>query len=110
MVHTAGLNKRWWGAVVQAEIYLKNRSSTQALSESAPITMKTPYEVWHGEALDISNPRVFGCTAYLNTPERNGARKLIQSHDVVSFSDVPIATTSAICTIWRASGGLLGEV
>lgn len=46
-----------WGEAVYIATYLLNRSPTKML-------IKTPYEMWKGDKLDLKNLRLLGCTAY----------------------------------------------
>jgi hypothetical protein len=60
--------KEWEAAVTnRAEAvcnaaYVRNRVITTA-------TAVTPYERWYGKKPDVSNLRVFGCTAYAHVPD-----------------------------------------
>ena len=71
MIHNAGIDKKWWGEAVLAAIYLKNRSPTTAFPGN-----KTLYEMWYGKAPDLTNIRVFGCTAYNNVPRLKRKQKM----------------------------------
>ena len=48
----------FWGEAINYVCYLKNRSPTKRLKD------KTPYEIWTGDKPNVSNVRIFGCTAY----------------------------------------------
>ena len=52
------MTRGFWGEAIGYVCYLKNRSPTKRLKD------KTPYEVWTGKKPDVSNVRIFGCTAY----------------------------------------------
>jgi transposase InsO family protein len=65
MVHSAGLNKRFWGEAVLTAAYLVNRSPSKAIK-----TDKTPYELWHNQKPKLKFLRVFGCTAYVHNETR----------------------------------------
>ena len=47
---------------VNSAAYIRNRVITTA-------TGVTPYERWYGKKPDVSNFRVFGCTAYAHVPD-----------------------------------------
>jgi hypothetical protein len=51
----------WVEAVCNAA-YVRNRVITTA-------TAVTPYKRWYGKKPDVSNLRVFGCTAYVHVPD-----------------------------------------
>ena len=62
MILHAGLSKSFWGEAVCSAAYIRNRVITTA-------TGTTPYERWYGKKPDVSNFRVFGCTAYAHVPD-----------------------------------------
>lgn len=62
MLQDSGLGIRYWGEAVSTAIYLKNRSPTVAVVDA------TPEEIWSNFKVDLSNLRVFGCTAYAHIP------------------------------------------
>ena len=62
MILHAGLSKNFWAEAVCSAAYIRNRVITTA-------TGVTPYERWYGKKPDISNFRVFGCTAYAHVPD-----------------------------------------
>ena len=45
-------------------VYLRNRVPSSALNE------KSPFESLHGSKPDLSNARVFGCTAYAHVVDK----------------------------------------
>ena len=55
----AGLSKQFWAEVVNMEVYLINRSPRSSLGG------KVAEEVWTGVDIDVSNLRIFGCSAYM---------------------------------------------
>lgn len=62
MIFNAGLSKAYWGEAVTTAAYVRNRVVTSS-------TGVTPYERWYGEKPDVSQLKVFGCTAYALVPE-----------------------------------------
>ena len=62
MILHAGLSKAFWAEAVCNAAYVRNRVVTTA-------TAVTPYERWYGKKPDVSNFRVFGCTAYAHVPD-----------------------------------------
>ena len=62
MILHAGLSENFWAEAVWSAAYIRNRVITTA-------TGVTPYERWYGKKPDVSNLRVFGCTAYAHVPD-----------------------------------------
>ena len=62
MILHAGVSKGFWAEAVRSAAYIRNRIITTA-------TGVTPYERWYGKKPDVSNFRVFGCTAYAHVPD-----------------------------------------
>jgi transposase InsO family protein len=62
MILHAGVSKSFWAEAVCSAAYIRNRVITTA-------TGVTPYERWYGKKPDVSNFRVFGCTAYAHVPD-----------------------------------------
>ena len=58
MLHSAGLDRPFWGEAVKTACYLVNRCP------SAAIGFKTPQEKWTGHPPSYGHLKVFGCTAY----------------------------------------------
>ena len=63
MIFNAGLSKAYWGEAVATAAYVRNRVVTSS-------TGVTPYERWYGEKPDVSQLKVFGCTAHALVPEQ----------------------------------------
>lgn len=59
----SGLPTGFWSEAVATAVYLYNRSPCESLS------WKTPHELLNGRTPDISYLRVFGCCAWVHTPE-----------------------------------------
>ena len=62
MLQEYGMNHEFWAEAVNTAVYLKNRSPTQALSNS------TPFEAWSGKKPNVAHLRPFGCKAYAHIP------------------------------------------
>jgi transposase InsO family protein len=77
----AGLAKIFWANAVSMTCYLINRSPRVALDG------KVVDEVWTGNEVDYSGLRVFVVQPMCTFPVKNN-RSLIQSLDIVSFSDM----------------------
>ena len=58
MIHGAGLSDIYWAEAVLTAVIIRNRSPTTAVQRM------TPYECFYGKKPDVSNFKVFGCTAY----------------------------------------------
>lgn len=54
-----GLPSSFWAEAVETANYLRNRCPSKR-SEG-----KTPYELWHGKAPDVSSPYRFGCKVFV---------------------------------------------
>ena len=63
MLQGAGLPDGFWAEAVLTAAILRNRSSTKA------VEYMTPYQFFHGTKPNVSNLRVFGCTAYMHVPK-----------------------------------------
>lgn len=64
MLANAKLPMKFWAEAVSTAEYLINRSPAKALQDS------TPEEQWCKEKPDISNLKVFGCTAMVHIPSQ----------------------------------------
>lgn len=58
ILHHEKMPRGFWRKAIDYVCYLKNRSPTKRLKN------KTLYEIWTGERPDVSNVRIFECTAY----------------------------------------------
>lgn len=72
MLYEAGLPPTFLGEAADAYVTVQNKCPTNALSE------KTPYELWHKRKPDISNLRIWGCSAYVHV--QKDKRTGINSH------------------------------
>lgn len=71
------LGKEFWGHAVLFSAYVTNRSPTEGKRQ-------TPSELWEGRKPNVSNMRVFGCTAYNHVPKEL-RRKLDKSGKKMIF-------------------------
>ncbi|KAL8159375.1 hypothetical protein V2J09_000912 [Rumex salicifolius] len=58
----ARLPKQFWSEAVSTAVYLINRSPRSSLER------KVVEEVWNGKDIDLSNLRIFRCSAYVLIP------------------------------------------
>ena len=58
MIHGAGLSDIYWAEAVLTAVIIRNRSPKKAVQRM------TPYECFYRKKPDVSNFKVFGCTAY----------------------------------------------
>src|ERR1700761_4007116 len=72
MLTESHLPPSFWGFGVMTYVYVHNRSPTSAVSNSVPWTLM------HKKKPDVSNLRVFGCTAYVHI--KKDQRKGLSSH------------------------------
>ena len=75
----AGLPDSWWEFAVQHAVHVYNRTPMKRLG------WKTPYELLHGEAPDISHLRVFGCGAYVHIPPETRKNKLAPKSELMIY-------------------------
>jgi hypothetical protein len=50
----------FWGEALLIADYVQNRCPKRAINNN-----KTPYELWFGHELDLSNLKVFGCKSHI---------------------------------------------
>ena len=60
MVHGAGLSDIYWAEAVLTAVIIRSRCPTTAVQHM------TPHEYFYGKKPDVSNFKVFGCTAYMH--------------------------------------------
>ena len=84
MISHAGLTSNYWGEAVATAMYVRNCTATTT-------TNTTPYERWYGKKPDLSNLRVFGCTAYAHVPDaiRQKLDKKAEKMRFVGYSGQP---------------------
>ena len=76
LLHFAHVPNRFWREAVTLAAYIHNRTPIKSLNK------KTPFEMWFGYKPDLSNMRIFGCTAYAMIPKHQ-THKL--SHKVIKY-------------------------
>ena len=59
MLKTAKLGNAFWVRALHTAMYISNRCLTVSLSKG-----KTPFKKFYGQKPDLSNLKVFGCTAF----------------------------------------------
>ena len=63
LLHSAGLSFGFWECAIDTAVHTYNRTPIRALQ------WRTPHELWtDGHVPDVSYFRVFGCKAYVHTP------------------------------------------
>lgn len=67
LLHSSGLDDKYWSYALTHAVYLKNRLPHRAIK-------KTPYEAFHGEKPDLSHLRCFGSKVFVR--KHNRSRKL----------------------------------
>lgn len=65
MLSESNISKTFWNEAVRTAVYIINRSPSASLENK-----KTPAEVWYGRKPDVSNMRVFGCSAWAHIPKQ----------------------------------------
>ena len=63
MLLDAKLDKELWAEAAVTANYIKNRSPSSSSTQ-------TPWELFYGRKLDVSNMRVFGARAYVHVPKQ----------------------------------------
>ena len=64
LMHSAGLSLGFWEYAVDTAVHTYNRTPTRTIG------WRTPHELWtDGHVPDVAYFRVFGCKAYVHTPE-----------------------------------------
>src|SRR6266446_2037415 len=64
LIHSAGLSLGFWELAVDTAVHTYNRTPTRTIG------WRTPHELWtDGHVPDVSYFRIFGCKAYVHTPE-----------------------------------------
>jgi hypothetical protein len=63
MLKEAGLPLKFWGEGLHTAVFLKNMSPTVAVPNMVP------FEAWTSRKPNVSNLKIFGCTAYVHVPK-----------------------------------------
>ena len=64
MMHAAGLSLGFWECAIDTSVHIYNRTPARTIG------WRTPHELWtDGHVPDVSYFRVFGCKAYVHTPD-----------------------------------------
>jgi len=64
MLHSSGMDLRYWGEAFIYAIHIQNLSPTHGLDE------KVPYHAWTNWKPDVSHLRIFGSITYANIPKK----------------------------------------
>ena len=72
LLSEAKLPPSFWSYAVSTSVYLRNRCPTIALQG------KVPYTLFTGKKPDVSNLKMFGCTAYVHV--KKDQRSNLESH------------------------------
>src|SRR3984893_7589321 len=70
MLHSAGMDLRYWGEALMYTVHIHN------LSPMSTLPGMVPYEAWTGRKPDISHLWIFGSIAYANIPKKIRGGKL----------------------------------
>jgi reverse transcriptase-like protein len=91
-MRSAGLDMKFWSAVLPSIGYIRNISPSSTLGDM------TPYEAWHGHKPDLSHLRPIGTPGLLLTPQKRKKSKLIlDKGDPVKLIGYSETTTA----IWK---------
>ena len=77
MMHHASVPTQFWAEATNTALYLKDRSPCVALKD------KTPYQCMFNEKPDVSNLKVFGCTAFVHIPPRSRKKFVAKSKKMI---------------------------
>jgi len=61
IIDESGMPKAFWGECLATLVHTWNRCPTKTIGGM------TPYQLWHGQILDVSHLWIWGCTAYVHT-------------------------------------------
>jgi hypothetical protein len=61
MLKGAGVPKKLWAEVIVAACYITNRFTSSS--------ERSPHELWFGTNPDVSELRIYGCTAFVHVPK-----------------------------------------
>jgi transposase InsO family protein len=70
MLHSAGMDLRYWGEAFMYAVHIRNLSLTSGLAD------KVPYHAWTRRKPDVSHLRVFGSIGFANIPKKLRGGKL----------------------------------
>jgi hypothetical protein len=73
MLHSAGMDLRYWGEAFMYAMHIRNLSPTSAVHGLVP------YEAWTGRKPDVSHLRIFGSLAFAHIPKAVRGGKLEQT-------------------------------
>lgn len=64
MLDSSGLDKSFWAEAANTAVHTLNVTGTSSVAD------KTPWELWTGESVDMSQFHSFGCTVYAHVPDQ----------------------------------------
>lgn len=64
MIHSAGLEKKFWAEALQTAVHVRNRITSRSLPPS-----KTPHHLWMNKVPDLSYLRIFGSNCFYTIPK-----------------------------------------
>jgi transposase InsO family protein len=70
MLHSSGMDLRYWGEAFMYAVHIQNLSPTRRLPDKVPI------HAWTGQKPDVSHLCIFGSIAYANIPKKVRGGKL----------------------------------
>ena len=70
MIHTSGMDKKFWAEAAQTAVYVRNRVTSRSLPK-----LKTPFHLWHNAVPDLSHLRIFASPCFYTIP-KNKRKKL----------------------------------
>lgn len=65
MIHTAGIDKKFWAEALQTAVYVRNRVTSRSLPKHT-----TPYHLWHGSMPNLGHLRIFGSPCFYTVPKK----------------------------------------
>jgi len=65
LIFNSRLEKKFWAEAISTSAYIVNRTPTKSLD------YKTPYQMWTGKKPNLSNMKIFGCSAMVHVPKEN---------------------------------------
>lgn len=64
MLHSAGMDLRYWGEAFLYSVHIQNLSPTRGLEG------KVPSHAWTNKKPDVSHLRILGSIVYVNIPKK----------------------------------------
>ncbi len=64
MIHSAGIEKKFWAEALQTAVHVRNRVTSRSLPPG-----KTPYHLWMKKTPDLAHLRIFGSDCFYTVPK-----------------------------------------